>query len=102
MNKINWEVRFKNPVFWIGLMGAIGTPILAYLGINTSDLTSWSKIGETFVAAISNPYLLGIVFFSVMSFLGVAVDPTTKGIPDSNRALSYTEPHDDAKHYKIK
>ena len=60
MKKINWEVRVKNPVFWIGLIGAIGTPILAYFGINTSDLTSWGKIGDTFFAAISNPYLLNV------------------------------------------
>ena len=30
-------------------------PILAYFGIKASDLTTWSKVGETFVQAISNP-----------------------------------------------
>ena len=92
---INWQVRFRHPAFWIGLIGAIGAPILAYMGMGAADLTSWDRIGEMVTSAMGNPYLLGIVFLSVMSFLGIAVDPTTKGIADSARALGYDEPHDD-------
>ena len=93
--KINWQVRFSNPTFWLGLIGAIGTPVLAYMKIAASDLTTWESIGEAFVATVTNPYLLGLVVLSVMSFLGVVVDPTTKGVSDSKRALGYDEPHDD-------
>lgn len=92
--KINWQVRIKNPTFWIGLIGAIGAPILAYLGLTAADLTTWESVGGVARTAIANPYLLGIVAFSVLSFLGVVVDPTTKGLGDSSRALSYDEPHD--------
>ena len=31
--KINWKVRVKSPQFWIGLVGVIASPILAYLGL---------------------------------------------------------------------
>jgi len=93
--KINWQVRFANPTFWVGLIGAIGAPILAYLGIAASDLTTWESVGDAFIATATNPYLFALVTLSVLSFLGVVVDPTTKGIADSARALSYDEPHDD-------
>lgn len=91
---INWKVRFKNPTFWIGLIGAIGAPILAYLGLTAADLTTWESIGGVANAAITNPYLLGMVVLSVLSFLGIVTDPTTKGLGDSARALGYDEPSD--------
>ena len=91
---INWKVRFKNPTFWIGLVGAVGAPILAYLGITAADLTTWESVGGVAQTAIANPYLLGMVAFSVLSFLGIVTDPTTKGLGDSERALGYNEPHD--------
>jgi len=91
---INWKVRFKNPTFWIGLVGAVGAPILAYLGITAADLTTWESVGGVAQTAIANPYLLGMVAFSVLSFLGIVTDPTTKGLGDSERALGYDEPHD--------
>ena len=93
--KINWQVRFSNPTFLVGLIGAIGAPILAYMGIAASDLTTWGSVGEAFIATVTNPYLLALVVLSVLSFLGVVVDPTTKGVSDSKRALGYDEPHDD-------
>lgn len=92
---INLRVRVKNPAFWVGLIGAVGTPILAYMGIGAADVTSWDKVGEMVVNAILNPYLLVLTALSVMSFLGVVIDPTTKGFSDSVRALGYEEPHDD-------
>ena len=91
---INWKVRFKNPTFWIGLIGAIGAPILAYLGITAADLTTWESVGGVARTAVANPYLLGMVALSVLSFLGIVTDPTTKGLGDSARALGYDEPSD--------
>ncbi|MBR2125830.1 MAG: phage holin [Akkermansia sp.] len=92
---INWQVRIKNPTFWIGLIGTIGAPILAYLGISASDLTTWGSVGDAILATVTNPYLVGLVVLSVLSFLGVVVDPTTKGLGDSKQAMRYEEPHDD-------
>ena len=39
--KINWKVRFKNPVFWFNLAASIFLPMLACLGFNWEDMTSW-------------------------------------------------------------
>ena len=87
--KINWKVRIKNPLFWVQIVLAIITPILAYLGITAEDLTSWSILGETLFEAIKNPYVLFLVLVSVWNAVN---DPTTKGITDSEQALTYDEP----------
>ena len=64
-------------------------PVLAYFGLQASDLTTWSKVWETFVQAISNPY---VVVMAIVSLFNAVTDPTTKGISDSASALSYTQP----------
>lgn len=92
---INWTVRIKNPAWWVGLIGAIGTPVLAYMGIAASDITTWGGLGDVVNETMSNPYLVSMVILSVFSFVGVSIDPTTVGISDSARALGYDEPNDD-------
>ncbi len=90
--KINWKVRLKNPYFWIGLIGVI----LATLGIKPEDLSSWPMLLEQIKAVAANPFLLFSVIFAV---LGVITDPTTKGVNDSRRALTYTKPREDGENY---
>lgn len=70
-------------------MLSILTPILAYAGITAQDLTTWVKVGEILLLAITNPYVLALVLVSVWNTLN---DPTTKGITDSERAMRYTDP----------
>ena len=43
--------------------------------------------------------LLGVVnaVFALLVIWGVVVDPTTAGVADSKRAMSYDEPWDDSK-----
>ena len=86
---MNIKVRVKNPVFWVQIFLSILTPILAYAGLTAQDLTTWAKLGEVFIMALSNPYVLGIVALSVWNALN---DPTTKGITDSKRAMEYEKP----------
>lgn len=88
--KINWLVRFKNPVFVAQLVMAILLPILAYFGLNAEDLTSWSKLGQVLLNAISNPYVVGLIIVSVWNAVN---DPTVKGLSDSERALQYQKPN---------
>ena len=86
---MNIKVRVKNPVFWVQILLSILTPILAYAGLTTQDLTTWDKLGEVLIMALSNPYVLGLVALSVWNALN---DPTTKGITDSKRAMEYEKP----------
>ena len=88
--KINWKVRFKNPVFIAQLLLAILTPILAYAGLTVQDMATWQAIGNLLLGAISNPYVIGLVVISVFNALN---DPTTTGITDSAKALTYDAPN---------
>lgn len=87
--QINWKVRVKNPLFWVQVILAVLTPILAYLGISVENLTSWNILGETLLEAVKNPYVLGLVLVSVWNAIN---DPTTSGVSDSDQAMTYTEP----------
>lgn len=87
--KINWTVRFKNPVFWAELACAVLLPILAHMGMNWADMTSWAALGGVLLEAVKNPVIVVAVIVSVWNALN---DPTTKGIGDSKQALTYTEP----------
>lgn len=92
MKKINWRVRAKSPQFWVGLLGVIASPVLAYYGLSYADMTTWGSIGNVLVQFFSNPFLIGTVVMAVLSFIGVLTDPTTKGVGDSERALGYGKP----------
>lgn len=83
--KINIPVRFKNPWFWVGLVGVV----LSAMGVSAEMFTSWSAVWDAIVNLVSNPFMLGSV---AMAILGIFVDPTTYGIGDSNRALKYKTP----------
>lgn len=85
----NWKVRLKNPYFYIALVLAIVAPVGVYFGVNAEDLTSWPMVGAIAKQAILNPYVVVTVFVSVATFL---IDPTTRGISDSNQVMRYEKP----------
>lgn len=93
MTKINWKVRAKNTQFWITVTLAVLAPLFAYYGISGADLTSWGSVGKLVVDAVSNPYVLATIGVSVYN---AVVDPTTEGMSDSKRALTYDKPGGDA------
>ncbi len=84
--KINLKVRFKNPVFWLTVIPAVITFIYTVLG----------AFGV--VPAISQEMIVNIVtaLISALTTIGVLIDPTTKGVGDSERALGYDKPNDDS------
>jgi phi LC3 family holin len=87
--KINWKVRVKNPVFWVSITLAVMSPILAYLGISWESITTWGALWDIFVQAVKNPVIVVAVICSVY---GAIIDPTTKGLSDSEQAMTYTTP----------
>lgn len=89
--KINWQVRFNrsNITFIVRFVGALLVPILVYLGLELTDITSWPKLFEVLLNAISNPYVVGM---TILNAINLIPDPTTTGISDSEKALTYTDP----------
>jgi uncharacterized membrane protein len=79
MKKFDWKERFKNKIFWVNTILAVATPILAYFGINGSDLTTWGSLFGLILDALKNPYVVGLVLVSLWNNV---INPVTKGITD--------------------
>ena len=88
---INWRVRAKNPLFWAQVFASVVLPVLAYFGLKAEDVNTWGILLDTLKKAISNPFVLGTMLTSIW---GVINDPTTSGLSDSSKALSYKRPND--------
>ena len=91
MNKINWSVRFGrgNLTFWVRTIIAIIVPILGYMGLELTDLTTWGAVLDVAKTALGNPYVLALALINIINLLP---DPTTKGFGDSEQALTYKAP----------
>lgn len=81
---MNWKVRFKNKAFWLAVIPAIALVAQAVAAVfgYTIDLTTMVGKLQAVVNAV----------FALLVILGIVVDPTTNGIGDSNRAMSYDKP----------
>ena len=88
---INWKVRIKNKTFWIAVIPALFLLIQAVAAVFgfTLDLTTLHGKILAVVDAV----------FGLLVALGIVVDPTTVGVGDSNRAMTYVEPWNDKTDY---
>ena len=81
---INWKVRFANKAFWVAFIPAIlllAQVIAAAFGF-TLDL---GDLGNKLLAVVN-------ALFAVLALLGIVTDPTTAGVSDSARAMTYEKP----------
>ena len=83
--KINVPVRMKNPWFWVGVVSVAITAI----GVDPQTFTSWTAVWEGVKIVLGSPVQLVTMCLAVLS---VFVDPTTAGLSDSERALTYNAP----------
>ena len=81
---INWKVRFANKNFWLTFFPAL------FLLIQVCA----APFGYEWAFVVLNQQVANIVnaVFGVLAILGVVNDPTTAGVNDSARAMTYTEP----------
>ena len=84
---INWKVRFANKAFWVAFVPAILLLIQVVAAV----------FGYTLDLGDLGNHLLSVVnaLFSVLALLGIVTDPTTAGVSDSARAMTYDKPKDD-------
>ena len=86
--KLNWKVRFKNKI-------CLGS----FLSLIVGFIYSMLALFDVYPAVTQN--LIGQILNQILTFLGligVIVDPTTAGLEDSNRAMTYDEPYSDKDH----
>ena len=82
--KINWIVRIKNKNFWLTVIPALllFIQVVAAVFGYTLDL---GDLGNKLLAVVN-------AAFAVLAILGIVTDPTTKGISDSDQAMTYEKP----------
>lgn len=80
--KMNFLVRFKNPAFLIPFLTTVVAFVYQILGM------------FGIVPAVTEDSIMQVITLLVnfLAGVGVLVDPTTKGLKDSERALTYTNP----------
>lgn len=79
---VNWKVRLQNKTWLLAMSAAIVAFVYQVLGLcGIVPVVSQDQITQ----------LIGIVM-NIFVALGIVVDPTTKGVGDSDRALTYEEP----------
>lgn len=81
---INWKIRLMNKQFWLSLIPALALTAQAVAAVFGWEIDLTTAVGK----------LLTVVntVFALLVVLGIVVDPTTEGVGDSERALSYNEP----------
>lgn len=72
---INWKLRFKNKATLLAIASTV-ILLAQQLGLKLPDN----------IADVVNTFL------TLLVLLGVVNDPTTAGVSDSTKALTYTEP----------
>lgn len=81
--KLNWKIRFKNPVFV--------TSLCAFVISTIYQLLAMFEIAPAVTEDTILKYVASAI--EILTLMGILVDPTTKSINDSERALGYEEPN---------
>ena len=76
--------KSKNKAFWVALIPAVLLLIQVIAAVFGYTI-NMGELGNKLIAVVN-------ALFAVLSILGIVADPTTKGITDSEQALTYTEP----------
>ncbi|MBP5725977.1 MAG: phage holin, partial [Clostridia bacterium] len=79
-----------NKAFWLALIPALAMVAQAVAAVFGYTINLETLVGK--LQAVIN------AVFALLVILGIVVDPTTEGIQDSDRAMSYPEPWDDKEH----
>ena len=80
--KMNWKVRFKNKT-WLTMFVSL---IIGFCFSMLELFDIYPRFTENMAMKIASEVL------TFLGLIGVLVDPTTQGIGDSQRAMTYQEP----------
>lgn len=83
--KINWKLRFQNKTTLTAIILALVALVYQVLGL----FGVVPKISQDELTTV-----IGMVI-NLLCLLGIVVDPTTDGVSDSARALTYDTPRAD-------
>lgn len=82
--KINWSVRFGNLNFWMTFIPAV----ILLVQVSAAVFGIQLDLGELTQKLLN----VANALFAILVLLGVVNDPTTKGLSDSKKSLTYNKP----------
>ena len=83
---MNWKLRLQNKTTLVALIAAAVSLVYQILGI----CGVVPRVSEDTIMTVAGTLI------NALCLLGIVVDPTTKGISDSERAMNYDKPADDS------
>lgn len=83
MKNINWKLRFQNKITLTAI-------VLALIAIVYQIL---SLFGVTPTVSQDEIVNIALMIINMLVLVGVVVDPTTEGMQDSERAMTYEHPY---------
>lgn len=84
---LNWKVRIRNKAFWLAIVPALLLLIQAGAAVFGASI-DLGELGNRLLSFVNAAFVL-------LSLLGVVNDPTTQGLSDSQRAMTYDKPKED-------
>lgn len=82
---MNWKLRLQNKTTLVALIAAAVSLVYQVLGI----CGVVPRVSEDTILTVAGTLI------NALCLLGIVVDPTTKGIADSERAMNYNKPAED-------
>ena len=83
--KVNWKVRFKNKT-WLSM----------FISLIVGFVFNILKLFDVFPVVTENIIMNAVnQVLTFLGLIGVLIDPTTAGLSDSSRAMTYVEPWND-------
>lgn len=80
---MNWKVRFKNKVWLTSFISFIVATVYQFFAMfEIAPVVTQDVVMQIVATALQ-----------LLALLGIIVDPTTKGLADSARAMEYKEPN---------
>ena len=73
--KIDLKARFKNYMFYVGIVGVV----FSAAGIDFNSLTSWGLLLDSVLQILNNPVSIVSVLMAIM---GIITDTSTDGFLD--------------------
>lgn len=87
MKSINWKLRLANRYFWLSAIPALALVLQAVASLFGFEYDFSDTVNKLIVVVNA--------VFVFLVVLGLVNDPTTKGVTDSEQALTYEKPKEE-------
>jgi phi LC3 family holin len=85
MKNINWKLRLTNKYFWLSAIPALALVVQAIASVFGFEYDFSDTVNKLIVVVNA--------VFAFLVVLGLVNDPTTEGVTDSEKVMTYEKPN---------